>query len=170
LHTSKQLRQRSVNGAGTDELSIYDNCPYVSLPVAGAWEPTPPLFPPNPLQPCWGLIRPMVLTSGEECAPPGPPRFSAAAASDFFAAGFQVYSMGLGFTDEQKTIADFWSDGAGATGTAPGHWIAIVSQIARRDGLSLAEAAEAYGRVGIAVHDAFIGSGIPNTLTTCSVR
>ena len=44
----------------------------------------------------------------------------------------------------------------GDTGTPPGHWIAIVSQIARNDDLSLPAAAEAYARVGIAVHDAFI--------------
>jgi hypothetical protein len=92
-----------------------------------------------------------------KCAPPGHPRFSAAASSDFFAAAFEVYSVVRGLTDEQKAIADFWSDAAGATGTPPGHWIAIVSQIARKDGLSLAEASEAYTRVGIAVHDAFIG-------------
>jgi len=143
--------------AATDDLSIYDNCPYVPVPVAGAWEPTPPLFNPNPLQPCWGLIRPMVLTSGEECASPGHPRFSAAPSSGFFAAAFEVYSVVRDLTAEQKTIADYWSDAAGATGTPPGHWIAIVSQIAQKDGLSLAEAAEAYARVGIAVHDAFIG-------------
>src|SRR6266571_1848484 len=35
-------------------------------------------------------------------------------------------------------------------------WIALVGQIARNDGLSLAAAAEAYARVGIAVTDAFI--------------
>jgi PAP2 superfamily len=143
--------------AATDALSIYDNCPYTAVPVAGAWEPTPPLFNSNPLQPCWGLIRPMVLTSGEECAPRGHPRFSAAPSSDFFAAAFEVYSVVKELTAEQKRIADYWSDAAGATGTPPGHWIAIVSQLARNDGLSLAEAAEAYARVGIAVHDAFIG-------------
>src|SRR5262249_57207342 len=62
----------------------------------------------------------------------------------------------LHLTDEQKTIAQFWGDSPGATGTPPGHWIAIVGQIARNDQLSLARAAEAYVRVGIAVHDAFI--------------
>jgi membrane-associated phospholipid phosphatase len=76
--------------------------------------------------------------------------------TDSYAAAFEVYTVGLGLTDEQKTIADFWSDGPLATGTPPGHWIAIVSQIARNDELSLAAAAEAYARVGIAVHDAFI--------------
>ncbi len=142
--------------AATDGLSIHDNCPYVPVPVDGAWEPTPPTFNPNPLQPCWGLIRPMVLTSGEECPPPGHSPFSTDPASDFFAAGLEVYNVGLNLTDEQKTIADYWADGPGATGTPPGHWIAIVSQIARNDNLSLAAAAEAYARVGIAVHDAFI--------------
>ena len=86
----------------------------------------------------------------------GPPPFSTDPASDFYAAGLEVYKVGLSLTAEQKAIADYWSDGAGATGTPPGHWIAIVSQIARNDGLSLVEAAEAYARVGIAVHDAFI--------------
>lgn len=142
--------------AATDGFATSNNCPYVPLPVSGAWEPTPPLFNPKPLQPCWGLIRPMVLTSGEECAATGHPPFSTDPASDFYAAALEVYSVGLNLTTEQKTIANYWADGAGATGTPPGHWIAIVSQIARNADLSLAEAAEVYARVGIAVHDAFI--------------
>jgi hypothetical protein len=99
----------------------------------------------------------MVLTSGQECSARGHPSFSNNTRSDFYAAALEVYNVGLTLTSEQKTIADYWSDNAGDTGTPPGHWIAIVSQIARHDGLSLAKAAEAYARVGIAVHDAFIG-------------
>lgn len=143
--------------AATDGYSDYNNCRYVPALVPGAWEPTPPPFNPNPLQPCWGLIRPMVLISGGECPPPGHPAFSTDTASDFYAAGLEVCHIGLGLTNGQKRIAEYWSDGAGATGTPPGHWIAIVSQISRNDSLSLAAAAEAYARVGIAVHDAFIG-------------
>jgi len=142
--------------AATDGFQIYSNCEYVPLPVPGAWEPTPPLFNPHPLQPCWGMMRPMVLTSGEECSPQGHPAFSTDAASDFYAAGLRVYHVGLSLTDELKTIADYWSDGTAATGTPPGHWIAIVSQIARNKDISLVAAAEAYARVGMAVHDAFI--------------
>jgi membrane-associated phospholipid phosphatase len=140
--------------ADHDGFSIYNDCPYVPALVAGDWKPTSRLNP-NPLQPCWGMIRPMVLTSRGECPPPGHPAFSLPG-SDFYAAGLEVYHVGLGLTSEQKTIAAFWSDSPGTTGTPPGHWIAIVSQIARNDGLSLAAAAEAYARVGIAVHDAFI--------------
>jgi hypothetical protein len=140
----------------TDRFTDSNDCQHVPAPVPGAWEPTPPLFTPNSLQPCWGQIRPMVLTTNKECAPLGHPAFSTNPASTFYAAGQEVYNVGRGLTDAQKTIADYWSDSAGATGTPPGHWIAIVSQIVRKDGLSLAAAAEAYARVGIAVHDAFI--------------
>lgn len=164
---SKSVYKRSVNHgqvvaasilewAATDGFSTSNNCPYVPLLVAGAWEPTPPLLNPSPLQPCWGFIRPMVLSSGSECPPQGNPTFSTDTTSKFYAAGLEVYNVGLGLTAEQKTIADYWADGPGATGTPPGHWFAIVSQIARSDGLSLIRAAEAYARVGIAVHDAFI--------------
>jgi PAP2 superfamily len=142
--------------ASGDGFSVNNNCPYVPAAVPGAWVPTPPAFNPNPLQPCWGFIRPMVLTSGSECPPPVHPAFSTTNGSDFYSAALEVYNVGLGLTAEQRTIADYWADGPAATGTPPGHWIAIVSQIARNDQLSLAEAAEAYARVGIAVHDAFI--------------
>jgi PAP2 superfamily len=142
--------------AAADGFVTNNNCPYVPVIVPGGWEPTPPAFSPNPLQPCWGLIRPMVLTSGRDCPPHGNPPFSTDTSTEFYKAGLEVYNVRQGLTAEQKTIADYWADGPAATGTPPGHWFAIVSQIARNDALSLARAAEAYARVGIAVHDAFI--------------
>jgi hypothetical protein len=141
--------------AANDGFSTVNTCSYVPTPVPGAWEPTPPGFN-NPLQPCWGQLRPMVLASGAECPPPGHPPFSADPRSAFYAAALEVYRTGLTLTAEQQTIANYWADGAGATGTPPGHWTAIVGQLARSDGLSLTVAAEAYARVGIAVTDAFI--------------
>jgi hypothetical protein len=139
-----------------DGFSTYNNCTYAPAAVAGAWAPAPPAFNPNPLQPCWGHIRTMALPTGDACPPPDHPLFSTDAASPFHAAAMEVYNVGQALTDEQKTIATYWADGAGATGTPSGHWIAIVSQLARDERLTLAEAAEAYARVGIAVHDAFI--------------
>ena len=62
--------------AASDGFSTVNSCPYVPNPMPGAWEPTPPGFNPNPLQPCWGQLRPMVLASGTECLPPGHPAFS----------------------------------------------------------------------------------------------
>lgn len=99
--------------------------------------PTAPSYNPDPLLPYWGMNRPMVLVSGKECFPSSQPMFSTDPASNFYAAAFEVYKTGLELTDEQKMIADHWSDGPG-TGTPSGHWIAIISQIAQKDDLSLA--------------------------------
>jgi hypothetical protein len=107
--------------AATDGYSTINNCSYDSNPVPGAWEPTPPGFNSNPLQPCWGELRPMVLASGAECAPPGHPDFSAGSGSEFYAAALEVYDTGLNLAAGQKTIAEYWADGVGATGTPPGH-------------------------------------------------
>jgi len=69
----------------------------------------------------------------------------------------KVYNTSQNPTDEQATIARYWADNPGATGTPPGHWVAIVGRLARTHDLSLMAAAEAYARVGLAVADAFIG-------------
>jgi hypothetical protein len=142
--------------AATDGYASLNNCPYVPVPVPGAWEPTPPGNNPNPLQPCWGQLRPMAITSLATCAALVHPTFDTDPASEFFAAAQEVYDVWTNLTDEQKTIANYWADGSTATGTPAGHWIAIVGQFSRNDPLSLAASAEAYARVGIAVNDAFI--------------
>jgi PAP2 superfamily protein len=142
--------------AATDGFAALNNCPYTPPVGPGLWEPTPPAFAP-PLQPCWGQLRPLVLASSDVCAPPPPPAYSDDPASGFFASALDVYTTSVTLTEEQRTIAHYWADSAGTTGTPPGHWIAIVGQLARHDGLSLMTAAEGYVRVGLAVADAFIG-------------
>jgi hypothetical protein len=142
--------------AATDGFTILNNCPYTPPAGPGLWMPTPPSFAPQSLQPCWGQLRPLVLIAGGECAPPPPPMYSTDPTSNFYALALEAYQINLTLTDEQATIAEYWADNAGATGTPPGHWIAIVGQLARTQSLSLMAAAEAYARVGLAVADAFI--------------
>jgi len=142
--------------AATDGYATLNNCPFTPPSGPGLWVPTPLAFTPNPLQPCWGQLVPFVLSSGAECAPPPHPAYSEDPASQFFHDAKEVYDTVNTLTPEQQTIAKYWADGPGTTGTPPGHWIAIVGQIADTDGLSLAATAEAYARVGIAVADAFI--------------
>jgi hypothetical protein len=141
--------------AATDGFAALHDCPYTPPVGPGLWEPTPPAFAP-PLEPCWGQLRPLVLASGDACAPPPPPVYSEDPASAFYAFGLEVYTTSVTLTEEQRTIAWYWADNAGATGTPPGHWVAIVGQLARHEGLSLMAAAEGYARVGLAVADAFI--------------
>lgn len=134
---------------------LYD-CPYARPTGPGLWEPTAPAYAANPLEPCWGQLRPMAVASGAVCAPPGPPEYSEQPGSLFMTQVQEVYDTVLARTPAQETVARYWADEPGRTGTPPGHWVAITGQILKSDGLSLAAAAEAYARVGIAVNDGFI--------------
>jgi PAP2 superfamily len=144
--------------ASADGYNDLNDCPFTPPKGPGLWVPTPPSFTPNPLQPCWGQLVPFVLSSGAACAPPPPPGYSEDSTSQFFLDAREVYETVNNLTAEQQTIAQYWADAPGMTGTPPGHWIAIVGQLAEHERLSLATAAEAYARVGIAVADAFIAS------------
>jgi hypothetical protein len=141
--------------AATDGFASHDNCAFTPPVGPGLWEPTPPAFQPNPLQPCWGQLRPFVLASGNDCAPPPPHPFSTDPNSLLFGEAQEVYTTVNGLTPEQAEIARFWADGAG-TGTPPGHWILLTGQLLADQERSLDVAAEAYARVGMAVADAFI--------------
>lgn len=140
--------------AAADGFSTYNNCAYTAPIGPGLWEPTPPIFAAH--QPCWGQLRPFVLSSGGECAPPPPPAFSTDAASPFFAEAMEVYTTTTTLTPEQNAIAIFWADNPAQTATPPGHWISILNQIAVQKRLSLATSADGYARVGIAMADSFI--------------
>jgi membrane-associated phospholipid phosphatase len=143
--------------AATDGYAALHDCPYTPPKGPGLWEPTPPAFAP-PLEPCWGRLRPLVLAAGDACTPPPPPAYSDDPGSAFSASGLEVYTTSVTLTEEQRTIAHYWADLPGTMGTPAGHWVAIVGQLARTEGLSLMAAAEGYARVGLAVADAFIGS------------
>ncbi len=71
--------------ASTDGFPTLNNCPYTPPAGPGLWVPTPPTFVPKPLQPCWGQLRPFVLTSSDACAPPPPPMYATDPASEFYA-------------------------------------------------------------------------------------
>lgn len=133
------------------------NFPSDYIPPAGLglWVPTAPGFLPA-LQPYWGANRCMALDNSLTCAPEAPPPFSTDESSPFFAEAMEVYDTVNGLTSEQREIALFWSDDPAQTATPPGHSVSILGQILRDQNRSLAEAAVAYARLGIAVCDAFI--------------
>jgi hypothetical protein len=143
--------------AASDGFAQYNNCSFTPLVGPGLWRPTPPAFVPNPLQPCWGQLRPIVLNSSTECSPPPPPAFSTNPQSELYTQALEDYDTVNNLTADQKFIAQFWADNAGQTGTPAGHWVDIVRQISQRAPLNLGQSAEAFARVGIAVSDAFIG-------------
>jgi hypothetical protein len=132
------------------------NFPPYSPPVGpGLWVPTPPGFSPA-LQPFWGANRTFALADGRAASPGDHPPYSEQAGSGFRREAQEVYEAVNSLTPEQEAIARYWSDDPGQTATPPGHSISITTQVLRREGSTLAQAAEAYARVGIAVSDAFV--------------
>ncbi len=129
--------------------------PYTPPTGAGLWEPTPPGFL-GALQPFWGGNRCFAIGRGAECPPGDHPAYAEDRASAFYAEAIEAYDAVKNVTPEQEEIALFWSDDPGATATPPGHSVAITTQVLRREDASLALAAEAYAKIGIAVSDAFV--------------
>ena len=128
---------------------------YVPPAGPGKWIPTPPGFL-TAMQPQWGQNRPFVIAAGSACAPEAPPPYSEDAASQFYQQALEVRDTVANLTPEQRTIALFWADDPSQTATPPGHSISITTQALKQTGASLATAAEAYARVGIAIADALI--------------
>lgn len=145
--------------AASDGSDLYDSADYVPPVGPGLWEPTPPAFA-AALLPYWGLVRPFFLLPAGECYAGSPPDFSTNPTSDFYAEADEVYTVtgdaGAALTDDQFDIAWFWGDGPTGTGTPPGHWVALTAQILTDEDRDLEDAAEAFARVGMAVHDAFV--------------
>ena len=73
-----------------------------------------------------------------------------------YADALAVYETVRNLTPEQREIALFWADDPILTATPPGHSWAIATQVLRDEEATLAQAAESYARLGVAVADAFV--------------
>ena len=142
--------QTSLDDGG--DRSYLTNFPgdYVPPVCDGCWIPTAPGQ--IALQPYWkDRMTTFVLTPGD-CGMDGPPVFSTDPNSVAYQEAYKVYVTRNNLTPEQATIARFWADGPG-TINGPGHSLSTTSQILHLVGANLAEAAETYARVGLAVGD-----------------
>ncbi len=119
------------------------------------WVPTAPSFTPA-LQPYWGSNRPFLRANVEGTQPADPPAYSTDPNSIFYARAMEVYETVNNISPEEVVIAQFWSDDPVTTATPPGHSISILNQLLRENDASLAEAAEAFGKLGIGISDAFV--------------
>jgi PAP2 superfamily protein len=135
-----------------EDRSYLTNFPSDYVPPAcdGCWVPTAPGQ--IALQPYWkDRMTTFVLRPGD-CGMDGPPAFSTEPNSAAYREAYDVYVTRNNLTPEQAVIARFWADGPG-TINGPGHSLSTTSQILQFVGANLAEAAETYARVGLAVGD-----------------
>ncbi len=130
---------------------------FTNRPKAEGPTTLPAFNPTKPTEPYWGNLRPFVLATGDECAPPPPPVYSEQVDSPFWKMGKQFYDTVLAMSPEQRQIALFWADNPVATGTPGFHWISVVNLMVARRNLSADAAVELYAMTSIAIADAFIG-------------
>ncbi|HUP21131.1 MAG TPA: vanadium-dependent haloperoxidase [Gemmatimonadota bacterium] len=138
-----------------DGYGVLANCPYLPTDDPARWRPTPPGFE-GPVEACWGQMRPLLLGDPGECAAGAHPPYSEEPGSEFHRQAMEVYETVRDATPEQRTIALFWADLAGESGTPAGHSLSITAQALEGTDARLDRAAEAFARVGIGESDAFI--------------
>ena len=142
-------------GANIDNMGFPRDWPPPTGPEF--WVPTSQIVQQQaPLLPAWGENRPFAMPADAPCTAGAPPAYSEDPASEFYAQAMEVYNVSKTLTDEQKTIARFWSDDPMLSPTPPGHWISITLQILHRDNADALHSADALARLGMAVNDAFI--------------
>ncbi len=130
---------------------------YVPPSGDGKWVATPPAFA-QPLLPWWGQVRPFALASSDACAAPEPPVYSDAPDSVFFKAAQEVHQISTQATAEQRQFALYWADDPGKTPTPAGHWAFIATDVLKARKATLAQAAQTYAPLGIAMADAFVAA------------
>lgn len=132
------------------------------------WQPTPPAYL-EAIEPHWNQIRPFVLDSAQQFAPPLATNFNMTDKnSNFYKETLEVYEVGNSLSQEQREIASFWDCNPyvmNVTGhvmfaskkvTPGGHWIGIVKIACEQEEADAMKTAEAYALTSIALADGFI--------------
>jgi membrane-associated phospholipid phosphatase len=118
----------------------------------GYWEPTPPGFFQQPIDPLAGSWQPWVLARGDQYRPPPPPPVRSPAWAAELAGVQEAVARR---TPEQEETIRSWS-GSPGTVTPAGLWIEIARDLIVRDGLDAPHAARVLALVSVAMADSFI--------------
>lgn len=131
---------------------------YVAPVGPGKWKPTFPDYG-KAAFPNWGKVRRFAMSDQDILAKPPIP-YSENANSLYFTQGMEVYNTVKNIKEggpgayEGKWVAEFWSDDfLDLTFSPPTRLIAILNQVVEAEGLDLAECAEVYAKLGMAISD-----------------
>jgi len=118
----------------------------------GSWQPTPPEYRQQPIDPLAGTWTPWVVPSGDAYRPMPPPTWGSPA----WQAELQAVQDAVGTrTADQEAAVRFWAGGSG-TVTPAGLWTEIARDLVIRDGLDLPDAARVLALTTVAMADGFI--------------
>ncbi len=133
----------------------------------GKWRPTPPDYL-DAAEPNWSHMMPFLLDSNTQFKCPKPNTFSSDTVSKFYKNAYEVFSIGVNLTDEQKEIARYWDDNpfviehsghlmyGNKKITPVGHWVGITQIACKTKNADAVQSAEAYALTSIAVYDAMV--------------
>jgi membrane-associated phospholipid phosphatase len=80
-------------------------------------------------EPFWGRVAGFVVTDTTTCSAGAPPGYGRDSSAMLYREAQRVYERSRTRTSEQATIAYYWADNAGETGTPVGHWLSIAAQM-----------------------------------------
>ena len=139
------------------ELQVLDVEPEDYIPPSGIgkWQPTTPDFK-NACHPYWDRVRIMVAPSeGIPLVPHAP--YSEETDSRFYQEAKEVYDVVSNLTDEDRWVAEFWSDDiVGITFSPPARQVAIANQLINIHDTDMETALRFYLRLGFALNDASV--------------
>ena len=118
----------------------------------------PPVNMTGMSEPYWGELRPFALARWDECVIPAPPSYSTDTGSELYGNAKAVWEAQRSLTPDQRTVALYWADNAGESGTPVGHWISIASQMVSQRKLAAGDAAQVMVLTAASQADAFIAS------------
>jgi len=141
---------------------------YTVNDVPGRWVPTPPAYS-SAIEPHWMEIRPIVMDSASQFAPPPPLPFNVTDKnSAYYKQVIAIKNAVDSLTPEQQHIAEFWDDLGGKLNVVghiqfvtkkfspPGHWMNIVGIAAQKAKADFRKTVAAYTLTSICMFDAFI--------------
>ncbi len=125
---------------------------YVPPQGINLWQPTAPDYS-RALLPYWGFSRTFALSNSDKLCDP-PLEYSEDPNSEYYKQVYEVYDIVENMNYDNRWIAEFWSDdNGGLTFTPAGRLLAIGLQLLDMKDLNLAETAEFFAKLGMALSD-----------------
>lgn len=110
------------------------------------------------LQPYWGKNKLMLIENGKISSDIPYIGFSSDSNSLIYKEAlsiYELYTTGT-YTKEMKTIADYWNDAPGYSGTPSGHFFALALHLSKERQQDFKSSSELFAALGIALNDALI--------------
>jgi hypothetical protein len=106
------------------------------------------------LQPYWGKNRLFIASNQNFKEELAYFAFSTDTASVLYQDALEIYNLKP--SKESETIAEYWDDSPGYSGTPPGHLLSLAIQLSEEKKLDLSKSLSLYTMLTIAMNDAFI--------------